>query len=170
MHFASLIGLFKSTDSIIVILIIVDDLCFKQFLDVSTISNLKKLNLVFPFLLFLYFFFDESKSRDPEIGIFLRQLSSQKELDPTPEPSGNLALGVICCSISLFTCLDLFCYLICKACSNEFFPSLNRKKEVKFLPFERRPVFQGKAFLIGCIKCGVKSKTWYNFEVGKNAI
>ena len=117
-HFASLIGLFKSTDSIIVILIIVDDLCFKQFLDVSTISNLKKLNLVFPFLLFLYFFFDESKSRDPEIGIFLRQLSSQKELDPTPEPSGNLALGVICCSISLFTCLDLFCYLICKLLAN----------------------------------------------------
>ena len=57
-HFASLNGLFKSTDSIIVILIIVDDLCFKQFLDVSTISNLKKLNLVFPFLLFPYFFFD----------------------------------------------------------------------------------------------------------------
>ena len=41
MHFASLIGLFKSTDSIIVILNIVDDLCFKQFSDLSTISNLK---------------------------------------------------------------------------------------------------------------------------------
>ena len=72
MHFARLIGLFKSTDSIIVILNIVGDLCFKQFLDLSTISNLKKLNLVFPFLLFLYFFFDESKSRESEIGIFLR--------------------------------------------------------------------------------------------------
>ena len=117
MHFASLIGLFKSTDSI-VILNIVDDLCFKQFLDLFTSikSGVIKLSISIPIIPF--FFFDESKSRDPEIGIFLRQLSSQKELDPTPEPSGNLALSVIWCSISLFTCLDLFCYLICKLLAN----------------------------------------------------
>ena len=117
MHFASLIGLFKSTDSI-VILNIVDDLCFKQFLDLfkSIKSGVIKLSISIPIIPF--FFFDESKSRDPEIGIFLRQLSSQKELDPTPEPSGNLALSVIWCSISLFTCLDLFCYLICKLLAN----------------------------------------------------
>ena len=117
MHFASLIGLFKSTDSI-VILNIVDDLCFKQFLDLfkSIKSGVIKLSISIPIIPF--FFFDESKSRDPEIGIFLRQLSPQKELDPTPEPSGNLALSVIWCSISLFTCLDLFCYLICKLLAN----------------------------------------------------
>ena len=117
MHFASLIGLFKSTDSIF-ILNIVDDLCFKQFLDLFTSikSGVIKLSISIPIIPF--FFFDESKSRDPEIGIFLRQLSSQKELDPTPEPSGNLALSVIWCSISLFTCLDLFCYLICKLLAN----------------------------------------------------
>ena len=117
MHFASLIGLFKSTDSI-VILNIVDDLCFKQFLDLFTgiKSGVIKLSISIPIIPF--FFFDESKSRDPEIGIFLRQLSSQKELDPTPEPSGNLALSVIWCSISLFTCLDLLCYLICKLLAN----------------------------------------------------
>ena len=117
MHFASLIGLFKSTDSI-VILNIVDDLCCKQFLDLFTgiKSGVIKLSISIPIIPF--FFFDESKSRDPEIGIFLRQLSPQKELDPTPEPSGNLALSVIWCSISLFTCLDLFCYLICKLLAN----------------------------------------------------
>ena len=117
MHFASLIGLFKSTDSI-VILNIVDDLCFKQFLDLFTSikSGVIKLSISIPII--PVFFFDESKSRDPEIGIFFRQLRSQKELDPTPEPSGNLALSVIWCSISLFTCLDLFCYLICKLLAN----------------------------------------------------
>ena len=117
MHFASLIGLFKSTDSI-VILNIVDDLCCKQFLDLFTgiKSGVIKLSISIPIIPF--FFFDESKSRDPEIGIFLRQLSPQKELDPTPEPSGNLALSVIWCSISLFTCLDLLCYLICKLLAN----------------------------------------------------
>lgn len=117
MHFASLIGLFKSTDSIIVILNIVDDLCFKQFLDLFTSikSEVIKLSISIPIIPF--FFFDESKSRDPEIGIFLHQLSSEKELDPRAGPSGN-PLGVICCSISLFTCLDLFYYLICKLLVN----------------------------------------------------
>lgn len=53
--------------------------------------------------------------------------------------------------------------------SNELFPSLSRKKEVKFFPFERRSVLQKKALLIGCRKFGVKSKTQC-FEVGKNTI
>ena len=78
MHFASLIGLFKSTDSIIVILNIVDDLCFKQFLGLFTIikSEVIKLSISIPIIPFC--FFDESKSRDPEIGIFLRQLSWER--------------------------------------------------------------------------------------------
>ena len=56
MHFASLIGLFKSTDSI-VILNIVDDLCFKQFLDLFTSikSEVIKLSISTPIIpLFLF--------------------------------------------------------------------------------------------------------------------
>lgn len=56
MHFASLIGLFKSTDSIIVILNIVDDLCFKQFLDLFTSikSEVIKLSISIPIIPFSF--------------------------------------------------------------------------------------------------------------------
>ena len=64
MHFASLIGLFKSTDSIIVILNIVDDLCFKQFLDLFTSikSEVTKLSISIPIIsLFLFRLKKESR-------------------------------------------------------------------------------------------------------------
>ena len=56
MHFASLIGLFKSTDSI-VILNIVDDLCCKQFLDLFTgiKSGAIKLSISIPIIPFFLF-------------------------------------------------------------------------------------------------------------------
>ena len=63
MHFASLIGLFKSTDSI-VILNIVDDLCFKQFLDLFTSikSEVTKLSISIPIIsLFLFRLKKESR-------------------------------------------------------------------------------------------------------------
>ena len=117
MHFASLIGLFKSTDSI-VILNIVDDFCFKQFLDLFTSikSEVIKLSISIPIIpLFLFWWKQESRVWDRNI---FTPTEFPEELDPTPEPSGNLALSVIWCSISLFTCLDLFCYLICKLLAN----------------------------------------------------
>ena len=64
MHFASLIGLFKSTDSIIVILNIVDDLCFKQFLDLFTSikSEVTKNSISIPIIsLFLFRLKQESR-------------------------------------------------------------------------------------------------------------
>ena len=63
-HFARLIGLFKSTDSIIVILNIVDDLCFKQFLDLFTSikSEVTKLSISIPIIsLFLFRLKQESR-------------------------------------------------------------------------------------------------------------
>lgn len=63
-HFASLIGLFKSTDSIIVILNIVDDLCFKQFLDLFTSikSEVTKNSISIPIIsLFLFRLKQESR-------------------------------------------------------------------------------------------------------------
>ena len=69
-HFASLIGLFKSTDSIIVILNIVDDLCFKQFLDLFTSikSEVTKLSISIPIIsLFLFRLKQESRVWDRNI-------------------------------------------------------------------------------------------------------